>query len=162
MGTLSRYRAVERRPHDIHEVASHRANGSATAAHEVAPFLTVCEWRGGEPRRELSPRPLRREPANGSGASVISVEVEFGAETDEVLRALQRICDPQITRPMVEDLLDTDDLPKVFEWPGTGIRSVSGVAVRGTADDDPIRGGLEFDVVELLAGPDWIVVSCHT
>jgi len=162
MGTVSREPAVEHRRDHNHHLAQDEATGRIRSANLGAPFLTVSEWRCGESRRLLSTRTTRRRVATTATPCVISVEVEFGADVDEVLHMLQQICDPEICRPMVEDLLDTDDLPKVHEWPGTNIRSVSAVAARATAHNDVTRCDLEFDVVELLSGPNWIVVSCHT
>ena len=160
--TVSRSGGARPRPHDAQRSISNGSVPEANAAHQRAPVLKVTEWRHAEPRAELATHPLQQWPAHDGDGTVISVEVPFGADAAHVHRELQRICDSRISGPMVEDLLCTDDLPKRREWPGTNIRSVSAVAARAAVHHDPIQCELEFDVVELLAGPNWIVVACHT
>lgn len=147
-----------------------RINGNTSPSRGVAAsaagsdgmrFLTASAWTPGGRRRALeSSGPVTARSIEAEDA-VLCVEVDFGAPVGPVLDALRILCDPEISRDMVDDLLDTDRLPKVYQWPGTSIRSVSAFAARADFDGDAIRCGLEFDVVEFLAGPDWLVVSCH-
>jgi hypothetical protein len=88
-------------------------------------------------------------------------------ETAPVLDLLGPHC-PGLTVPMVEDLLTPDDSPEGVTYEDGAIRLASTFSVEarraeGQAErGKPLGAGvLEFQPVEIVAGPDWLVSCWH-
>jgi hypothetical protein len=73
----------------------------------------------------------------------------------------------RVTPKMIEDLLSADPYPKVDEWEGGSIRSVS--VARVSAEEDAqvgesrksVAGSLVLQVLEFLVGAGWVVTCGH-
>jgi CorA-like Mg2+ transporter protein len=88
-------------------------------------------------------------------------------ETPQVLDLLGPHC-PGLTVPMLEDLLTPDDSPKGAAYEEGAIRLASTFSATARRDEKsaergkPLGAGvLEFQPVELLAGPDWLISCWH-
>jgi hypothetical protein len=121
----------------------------------------ISVWDEGKPPREVTLADL-------PGAEGLRwFEVVCGAEAaDTVLPALQEHC-PELTRPMLEDLLTPDEQPEGARY-GPGVRLASSFSVVAWRPEEQVERGrpqgigvLRFQPVELLAGPDWLITCWH-
>jgi hypothetical protein len=89
------------------------------------------------------------------------------AEKDEVLEALGPHC-PGLTTEMLEDLLTPDDSPEGASYADGEIRLASTFQVSAVRREEKLERGkplgagvLEFQPVEIIAGPGWLVSCWH-
>ena len=100
---------------------------------------------------------------------VLWINIQPGADDDEVLGLLRRHLSPDVTSEMVDDLLEYDVEPKVQEY-GERLRSVSFVGVEARESHragetgpgaESMAGELCFQLVESLVGERTIVTCWH-
>jgi Mg2+ and Co2+ transporter CorA len=94
----------------------------------------------------------------------VDVRAFAGPSTEERVRELRERLEPVcegLTDDMLEDLLEADLWPKRRSY--GDVRAVSAAAVLPTESRDPEShaGSLHFQVVEMLAGPGWLVTCWH-
>jgi hypothetical protein len=125
-------------------------------------FLRVTQWREAAPPRVLDPAEALASPV--PDGSFRCIQVASGADPASTHAELVRLCGDVVTREMVDDLLEKDELPKVRSWTEEDVRSVSGFGVRTITGSGATNTthGLEFEIVEFLAGTDWLVVCCFS
>jgi hypothetical protein len=99
---------------------------------------------------------------------VLWMDVDIGAlagwTLEECVRVLRERLEPVcegLTDDMLADLLEADLWAKRRSY--GDVRAVSAAAVLPTESDDPgsHAGSLHFQVVEMLAGPGWLVTCWH-
>lgn len=119
-------------------------------------MIHATQWLQGEPPAEIT----LSETSSADG--VVSFSVAYGADPVEVFEALRPRCDG-LTLELIQDVLDPDDLPKVLKGEEKCVRAVSAFGARAFRDagHEGRAGMLVFDVVETIAGRDWLVVCCH-
>jgi hypothetical protein len=116
----------------------------------------VTTWRRG-----MRPRPLAEGDTLGED-EILWIETNADADPTALLSELRRLCGPEVSPEMVEDLLSSDPYPRVTCWDtALDIRAVSTVRVSAVETDDEgtpsLAGSLEFHPVEFLAGQRWLV-----
>jgi hypothetical protein len=128
-------------------------------ADVASALITTRRW---EPRRE--PEVVDLSEAH-EGAGVLHFDVQQGADADVVYHALRPFCGPDLTRHMIVDLLDPDDLPEVKEQDDDGrVRAVSAFSVRAqepATGAGTCSGSLSFELVEFLANDHWLISCSH-
>jgi CorA-like Mg2+ transporter protein len=130
----------------------------------IGDVLELTEWRPGRPperKNAFSSRP-------GSGAvRWFHVDVVH-SEPDTIYSALEPYC-PGLRLQMVVDLFTVDTRPYVHSYTDApDLRMVSAFAVHaseseeGAADAEASKAGaLVFQLVEMLAGDDWMITCWH-
>ena len=128
---------------------------------------TLTTWRTG-----LAPRGFTRANSDALAADeVLLIEVDPNAEPTESLHeALSVYCGEALTLEMVEDLLKADAVPKASVH-DAGLRMLSTFGVLATDDLSEVEeastlhtstaGKLVFQPVEMILGPNWLVVCWH-
>ena len=123
-------------------------------------ILHVTEWRRGEQPRSIA----LAHVADAQGAVWILVDPARAVPGD-LLAALQQALPDEITKEMVDDLLNAEPFPKIAHLDDAGrLRSVS--AFRALAEEGPearagAAGRLVFEIHEFISGEGWIVSGAH-
>lgn len=126
-----------------------------------APSIDVTLWRPGE-----SPRPAGTSHGQRDGVTVFDLDLHSDPET--ALGLLSERCHG-LDVAMLKDLLDADHLPKARTYQGDpDVRAVSSFAVFAEEAEGHERdagaskaGHLVFQLVEFLAGSDWLITCWH-
>jgi hypothetical protein len=93
-----------------------------------------------------------------AGKGVLWVDVDSGAETHAVHDAISAL-GIALPREQVEDLCAPDEVCRARECDGD-VRHVSTVALH-TTTAAPEGHGIAFQVLETVAGPDWLLTCWH-
>ena len=129
----------------------------------VDQAIRLTEWCPGERGRERT----LFQASSPTGPLWIDVDVAH-TEPEVVFEALEPLC-PGLTTEMLDDLFTVDPLPKVAEYGDDGeLRFVSAFSAhaeeseRGGSDAETSKAGaLVFQLVEILAGDDWLITCWH-
>lgn len=157
---------------DIHDV--HRHETVRLTVEEEQRLSTVeglfatkvirfFDWVPGERPRELELN------AADAAQGVLWVDIDvLTADAEDVHKALARVCGRELSREIVDDLLEADQRPKVVRFPHDEVRLVASLHVAaeeyeaGAADAEVSKAGrLVFRPIEIAAGDGWIVTSRH-
>ncbi len=126
--------------------------------------VAVTEWVVGHRPRDVAVD----EPASESGIRWYDIDVLEGDE-EAVFEVLEPLC-PGLTFDVVKDLFEADSLPKVESHAAGEVQVVSAVAAFATEPIDleeldartaSKAGQLEFQLVEMASGNDWLVSAWH-
>jgi len=128
----------------------------------VDQAIRLTEWCPGQSGRERT----LFQATEPTGPLWIDVDVGH-TEPDVVFDALEPLC-PGLTLEMVADLFTVDPRPKVTEYRDGELRFVSAFSAhaeeseRGGSDAEASKAGaLVFQLVEILAGDDWLITCWH-
>jgi hypothetical protein len=106
------------------------------------------------------------EVGEGRGFPWFELVCDAG-ETADVLAAIGPHC-PGLTKEMLEDLLTPDDSPEGASYGDGEIRLASTFSVLARRSEEKVERGkplsagvLEFQPVEILAGPGWLISCWH-
>lgn len=148
----------------IFEEGAESEGRTRTMTHVVPvdQAIRLTEWCPGERGRE---RTLFQATAP-TGPLWIDVDVSH-TEPEDVFEALEPLC-AGLTMDMLGDLFTVDPQPKVTEYDDGVLRFVSAFSVhaeeseRGGSDAEASKAGaLVFQLVEILAGSDWLITCWH-
>lgn len=117
--------------------------------------IRVTDWVPGE-----GPRPISlAEAADVEG--VLCIALQPGLDPDSTFAHLRECC-PGITRAMVADLLERDELPEITQHDHGRIHKVSAFSAKAVSADHSGRAGrLNFELVEFLVNDAWVVLAPH-
>jgi hypothetical protein len=128
------------------------ATATIDLAHqgEIADTLiTTRLWKTAEPPELVS----LEEAAFKEG--VVHFDVVSGSDPSVIYDALRPVCGEELTRSMIEDLVQADTMPEIKPQADERIRAVSAFGVETSA------GGLIFNLVEFLANRHWLITCSH-
>jgi Mg2+ and Co2+ transporter CorA len=131
----------------------------------IGPAVRGLIYRPGSPGPEIVTADLLPTLTLETG-EVLWIDAQPDADPDLLLALLQRHLSPDVTREVVEDILEYDVEPKVHTY-DSGLRSVSFIGVeardseRTAADRVGMAGELCFQLVESVVGPSTIVTCWH-
>ncbi|HSP38901.1 MAG TPA: CorA family divalent cation transporter [Frankiaceae bacterium] len=123
--------------------------------------LTATLWR-----RDRAPQSIPiAEAASRPPGSLLWLDIDPSAEVPAAFDVLHLLL-PELERQALEDLLQVDDLPGASSY--GPVHKLSTVAIEAVEPEDDRRnddgskaGALSFLVVEILAGPNWLLTCWH-